>query len=125
MKNGVENVSRARAGERGAALVTAMLVAMLLLAAGGALVVTTGMTATNAVDATAEAQAYYAAEAGMQSVLSVLRRNVASKPAGTAANFRSVVCANADPCNNAGDMSLWLPRWDMAWICRTTAIYWL
>ena len=54
MKNGVEKVSDARAGERGAALVTAMLVAMLLLAAGGALVVTTGMTATNAVDATAD-----------------------------------------------------------------------
>src|SRR5947209_9732611 len=89
MKNGVENVSGARAGERGAALVTAMLVAMLLLAAGGALVVTTGMTATNAVDATAEAQAYYAAEAGMQTVLSVLRRNVASKPAGTTADRKS------------------------------------
>ncbi|PYS97617.1 MAG: hypothetical protein DMF65_11525 [Acidobacteria bacterium] len=110
MKNGVENVSGARAGERGAALVTAMLVAMLLLAAGGALVVTTGMTATNAVDATAEAQAYYSAEAGMQTVLSVLRRNVASNPAGTEPTFRNVICANADPCNNSGNMSLWLPR---------------
>src|SRR5437763_16515200 len=110
MKNGVETVSLARAGERGAALVTAMLVAMLLLAAGGALVVTTGMTAANAVDATAEAQAYYWAEAGMQSVLSVLRRNVASHPAGTEPPFGHVICASAAPCNDAAHTSLGLPR---------------
>src|SRR5436305_15223487 len=112
MKNGIEEVSGARAGERGAALVTAMLVAMLLLAAGGALVVTTGMTATNAVDATAEAQAYYAADAGMHSGVSVLRRNVASKRAGTAPTFPTATRANADACNSSGAMSLSLPRPD-------------
>ena len=38
MKNGIEEVSGARAGERGAALVTAMLVAMLLLMLLGELI---------------------------------------------------------------------------------------
>lgn len=73
--------ARGRGGERGAALITALLVSMLLLAAGGALIYTTAMSATNAVDATAEAQAYYAAEAGLHSALSVLRGNVAKQPA--------------------------------------------
>jgi hypothetical protein len=87
----------ARAGERGAALITALLVSMLLLAAGGALLVTTGMTATNAVDSTAEAQAYYCAEAGINSALSVMRGNVAPRtglnlPTGTLIgnNFNAV-----------------------------------
>ena len=120
MKNGVEKVSDARASERGAALVTAMLVAMLLLAAGGALVVTTGMTATNAVDATAEAQAYYAAEAGMHSTLSVLRGNVAARtvlnlPVGVKIknDFRTanlLATSNvADDTANGASLSGWLP----------------
>jgi hypothetical protein len=75
------NISRERAGERGAALITALLVSLLLLAAGGALIYTTGISASNAVDATAEAQAYYAADAGLQSALSVLRGNVAARGA--------------------------------------------
>ena len=109
MKTKAENPRAARDGERGAALITALLVSMLLLAAGGALLVTTGMTATNAVDSTAEAQAYYAAESGLQSTLSVLRRNVPSNPSGTAATFRSVVCGTADTnCTNSGNLSLWL-----------------
>lgn len=62
--------------ERGAALLTTLMVAALLLTAGGALIVTTSITSTNAVDSTAEAQAYYAAEAGLQESLNVLRGNV-------------------------------------------------
>jgi hypothetical protein len=64
-----------RKGERGAALVTTLLVSMLLLTAGGALILTTSLSATNAVDSNAEAQAYYAAEAGLQESLNVLRGN--------------------------------------------------
>jgi len=66
--------------ERGAALISALLISLLILAAGGALIVTTATSATNAIDATAEAQAYYAAESGMQSALHVLRGNVAPNP---------------------------------------------
>ena len=64
-----------RAGERGAALVTMLLVSVLLLGAGGALIMTTMMSANNSVGSTAEMQAYYVAESGMQSALNALRGN--------------------------------------------------
>ena len=66
--------------ERGAALVTMLLISLLLLTAGGALIATTTMSAVNTVDASAETQAYYAAEAGNQAVLNILRGNVAPNP---------------------------------------------
>ena len=81
-----------RAGERGAALITAVLLSLLLLAAGGTLILTATMTGITARDSTAEMQAYYAAEAGVAKTLEVLRGNVQSNPAGTRASFRNVVC---------------------------------
>jgi hypothetical protein len=69
-----------RKNERGAALVTMLLVSLLILTAGGALIVTTSMSATNSVDATSEIQAYYAAEAGNQAVLDIFRGNVSPNP---------------------------------------------
>jgi hypothetical protein len=114
------NIARGREGERGAALVTALLVSLLLLAAGGSLIYTTGMSASNAVDATAEAQAYYAAEAGLQSAMSVLRGNVAPRsglnlPVGTkvknnfrAANLPALSNLPSDAATDAR-MSGWLP----------------
>lgn len=69
-----------RPEERGAALITVMLVSMLLLAAGGALIMTTAMSVKNAYGATPEAQAYYAAEAGAQAALNVVRGNAAPSP---------------------------------------------
>lgn len=97
--------TRDRSSERGAALITMLLVSMLLLIAGGALIMTTALSATNAVDSTAEAQAYYAAEAGMQTALNVLRGNVAPlSPSGTAsqnlATFRKAV--------TSGNLSQWI-----------------
>jgi hypothetical protein len=83
---------RNRAGEKGAALVTAVLLSMLLLAAGGTLVLTSTMTGITARDSTAEMQAYYAAEAGVARTLEVLRGNVQSSPTGTRASFRNIVC---------------------------------
>ena len=78
--SGTQSSPDARQGERGAALVTALLVSMLILALGGTLIMTTAMSATNSVDATAETQAYYAAEAGIQASLNVLRGNVQPSP---------------------------------------------
>jgi hypothetical protein len=112
--------ARGRGGERGAALITALLVSMLLLAAGGALIYTTAMSATNAVDSTAEAQAYYAAEAGLQSALSVVRGNVAKQatlnlPAGTTVKNNLRVINQISTSNLASDspgaarLSGWLP----------------
>jgi len=42
-----------RAGERGAALITAVLLSLLLLAAGGILILTSTMTGVTARDSTA------------------------------------------------------------------------
>jgi hypothetical protein len=62
--------------ERGAALLTTLLLSTLLLAAGGTLVVSTSLSATTAIDSTAEMQAYAAAEAGLEAALDVFRGNV-------------------------------------------------
>lgn len=71
---------RARDTERGAALITVVLMSMMLLTAGLGLVAVTSNSASLAADATSEAQAYYAAEAGAQAVLGVLRGNDAPSP---------------------------------------------
>jgi len=67
-----------RRGERGAALITTLLISTLLLTAG--VILTTSMSATNTVDAAAEMQAYYGAEAGLQATLNVMRGNVLPNP---------------------------------------------
>lgn len=110
MKNKSNEISSGRRGERGAALVTALLVSMLLLGAGGALIVTTSMAATNAVDATAEEQAYYAADSGLQMAINVMRHNKPSNnPANFAATFRNFVCGLSTTCTNGGgNLSQWL-----------------
>lgn len=90
-------VADSRKNERGAALLTMLMISMLLLAAGGALVLTTGMSNTTAIDSTAEIQAYYGAEAGLEAALNVLRGNVspgAGLANGTQMGFRNAVTAN-------------------------------
>ncbi len=80
--------------ERGAALLSVLMISTLLLATGGALLLVTGMSARTAVDETAEMQAYYAAEAGLETSLNVLRGNIspnASMPAGTLIDFRKAI----------------------------------
>ncbi|HZG52161.1 MAG TPA: hypothetical protein VEZ40_08490 [Pyrinomonadaceae bacterium] len=114
--------SRSRRHERGAALIMMLLISMLLLAAGGALIMTTAMTATSVYDATPEAQAYYAAETGLDDTLNVLRGNRAPNNAGTPGtggtindadkiSFRRAV--NNSTSNTAGDGSSMprLSRW--------------
>ena len=88
-----KDLSQNRHGERGAALITAVLLSMLLLAAGGTLILTSTMTGLTARDSTAEMQAYYAAEAGVAKTLGVLRGNLQSNPAGTRATFKNVLCS--------------------------------
>lgn len=110
-----EVLADARRSERGAALVSTLLLAMLLLTAGGALVLTTTMSATNALDSTAEMQAYYGAEAGLQSTINVLRGNVWDSNATPDASFRAAVEPDAsnvedDPATdrNVARLSNWL-----------------
>ena len=108
-----KNLNNRRAGERGAALVTMLLLSVLLLGAGGALVMSTMMSANNSIGTTPEMQAYYVAESGMQSALNVLRGNV--QPLVTATDrisFRSAIIPDiSNGPDNAGDLRLagWLP----------------
>lgn len=95
-----EKAAEARRGERGAALVTTMLLCTLLLLAGGALIVKTSGSVGVAFDATSEMQAYYAAEAGLQSALNILRGNH-QNPAGDKATFQKVVA-------DGGTLGAWL-----------------
>lgn len=71
------NPSMKRANERGAALLTMLLVSILLLSAGLALVTATSISTTSTIDTTAEMQAYSGAEAGLEATLNVLRGNIA------------------------------------------------
>jgi hypothetical protein len=90
--------------ERGAALITVLLMSTLLLATGGALVLVTSLSSRTTIDATAEMQAYYSAEAGLQDALSVLRGNVnprGAMPAGTMMSFRNAI--NLTTANVPGD----------------------
>jgi hypothetical protein len=109
--------------ERGAAVLISLIIATVLLVAGAALIQVTSMSAVNTIDATAEAEAYYAAEAGLQSALNALRGNAtptaSAMPAGMIRiTFRNaVVPASSNDCpgGTGGDpstvarLSRWLP----------------
>ena len=118
------HVAKVRKNERGAALITSLLVATALLVAGGALIQITSMSASNVIDSTAEAQAYYGAEAGLQAALNALRGNAAhtgsAMPSGvTGMNFLTAVVpaySNDRPNGGTGGdstgfarLSRWLP----------------
>jgi len=112
-----------RKNERGAALITSLIVATVLLVGGGALIQITSMSAANALDSTAETQAYYAAEAGLQAAVNALRGNAthtgSALPTGmTTIDFRNAVVASSSndcPSGTGGDpstsarLSRWLP----------------
>ena len=109
--------TRNRAGERGAALVTMLLASILILGAGGALITTTMMSSNNSMNSTAEMQAYYVAEAGMQSALNVLRGN--AKPLvneNDRMSFRTAIIPSISNAGNAGVLRFagWLPYNDPA-----------
>jgi hypothetical protein len=109
------------ATQRGAALVSMLFLSLLILAAGGTLILTTATSATNSIEASAEIQAYYATEAGNQAVLNILRGNVApnpvfvTDPSGSVAtenkiNFRKAVTVSTS--NVTGDtVTPRLSRW--------------
>jgi hypothetical protein len=114
-------------GERGAALVTMLLVSILLLGAGGALIMTTMMSANNSLGTTAEQQAYYVAESGMQSALNALRGNVEPLVTSTdRMSFRTAIIPDiSNGPDNDGALRLagWLPyndRFDEASLVPVT-----
>lgn len=79
-RNLTNHRSKTHCGERGAALITTLMIAAMVLTAGGLLLLTSSMTASGTVDAAAEMQAYYGAEAGLQATLNVMRGNVMPNP---------------------------------------------
>ncbi len=111
--NKTQSTPDKRANERGAAVIMSLLIATILLVAGGALIQVTSMSAANTIDATAESQAYYGAEAGLQAALNTLRGNQVSsataKPAGmTRLTYRHalvIASSNDKPLGTGGDPS--------------------
>ncbi len=66
--------------ERGAALVTVLMVSALLLVACIGMLTASALNTKNVTDAVSEDQAYYAAESGMQATINVLRGNTCPDP---------------------------------------------
>jgi hypothetical protein len=98
-KTKAANVSKDREGERGAALVTVLMISFLLLAAVTAILLEASTNTGNVTDATAEEQAYYAAESGIQSVIDALRHNPRPNPLLNASATPYPPDPNADPRN--------------------------
>jgi len=106
-----------RKGEKGAALVMVVMITLLLLAAVGGLLLEVSMNTANVTDATAEQQAYNAAESGIQSSINVLRGNILLDPTKPSndpineINFRKAVTSSTS--NEDGDTSAVarLSRW--------------
>lgn len=69
-----------RKNEKGAAMVMILLVSFLLLTASIGFLLEASMNTANITDATAEQQAYTAAESGIQATLNILRGNVQPNP---------------------------------------------
>src|ERR1043165_9741308 len=88
-----------RKSECGAALILVLFSSLLILACALMLLLTTTISTTNAIGSTDEMQAHYAAEAGVQDALNVLRGNVAPHPNdGTKMNFKNAI--NVGTSNN-------------------------
>jgi hypothetical protein len=99
-----------RKSERGSALIMVLFTSLLILAGAMMLLLTTTVSTTNAISATDEMQAYYAAEAGLQDALNVLRGNVAPHPNdGTKINFKNAI--NVGTSNNPSSGVPQLSRW--------------
>ena len=92
--------NKCRKNERGAALVTVLMISFLLLVAAAALLLETSMNAANVTDAMAEEQAYYAAESGIQTVLNILRGNACPDPSVTAKCFPNPLIDPSKPAND-------------------------
>ena len=106
------NQAENRKNEKGAAMVMVLLISLLLLTASAGLLMESSLNTQNVSDATAEQQAYNAAESGLQATINVLRGNSQYQKAGTdTINFRKAVTPSIS--NAAGDTSTdaRLSRW--------------
>ena len=76
-----------------------LLISFLLLVALSALIMEASMHTANVTDATAEEQAYYAAESGIQSVIHTLRHNTVPNPLIDPSKTPYPPDPDADPAN--------------------------
>lgn len=107
-------MSRVKPGESGAALLTVLMLSTLLLAAGGTLILVSTMSTRTAIDSTAEMQAYYGAEGGLQAALNVLRGNispVSGMPSGSKISFRNAVTLSTSNLSSDTSASARLSGW--------------
>ena len=99
-------------GEKGAAMVMVLLISSLMLTASIGLLLETSLNSANVTDATAEQQAYNAAESGIQSALNVLRGNSKyQKDTGDAINFRKAVKLSNSNADGDTSTDARLSRW--------------
>ena len=117
MTNGSSKIKRDREGEKGAAMVMALMMSFLLLIASAGLLLESAFNTQNVTDATSEQQAFNAAESGIQSAIHVLRGNVVpnplldtSKPATDPANKISFAKALSLTTSNKSTDTSTLPR---------------
>lgn len=117
MKDQSNKQERNRDGEKGAAMVMALMMSFLLLIASAGLLLESAWNTQNVTDATAEQQAYNAAESGIQSAINVLRGNVApnplldtSKPSTDTANKIDFVKALSLTTSNKSTDTVTYPR---------------
>lgn len=104
-----------RHGEKGAALVIAILIATLLLAVAGTVILTSGMSATTSIEGTAELQAYYAAETGLEATLNVLRGHVAPHGIASTTKMNFLNAVDKTKGNKSSDNSFPVSRLS-AWL---------
>lgn len=67
--------SKERKNEKGAALVTVLMISLILLVASAGLLLEASLNGANVTDAVSEEQAYVAAESGIQTAVNALRGN--------------------------------------------------
>ena len=107
-------MERTKSRESGAALLTVLMLSTLLLAAGGTLILVSTMSSRTAIDSTAEMQAYYGAEGGLQATLNVLRGNVApmtGMPSESKISFRNAITLTTSNLSSDSSGSARLSGW--------------
>ncbi len=106
------NQKRNRKDEKGAAMVMVLLISLLLLTASAGLLMESSMNTQNVSDATAEQQAYNAAESGLQATINVLRGNSEyEKTSGNKINFRKAVSLSNSNSDSDSATVARLSRW--------------
>ncbi len=107
------SLQKDRKSEKGAALVMVMMISFMLLVASAGILLEATMNTANVTDATAEQQAYNAAESGLQSAIDVMRGNVqpTSSPTTDRISFSKAVRTGSSNLSTDTGTEARLSRW--------------